>query len=161
MKISLCNTKNIDIFSLLLMANMLKLKFFPHMYWSYSSTVLNTLHSTEAIPHCTALMLFLHCSKQPPQYWSYPPTALKLSPTVVSNLHSTEDIPQKYRSYPPIVLMLSSRCTEQPPQYWTDVIRGDKELNCWLKVLHFGTCENVKNCMSKKSSSKSYDPKRP
>ena len=40
------------------------------MYWCYPPTVLNNLHSIEAIP---------------PQYWSYPPT-------VLSNLHSTEAI---------------------------------------------------------------------
>ena len=61
----------------------------PRMYWCYPPTVLNHLHSTEAIPHSTEAI--------PPLYWTTS-TVLKLSPTV---------------------LMLSPRCTEQPPMYWT------------------------------------------
>ena len=60
----------------------------PRMYWCYPPTVLNHLHSTEAIP---------------PQYWSYPPTVLKLSPHSTEAIpHCTEQPPQ-YWSFPPTV----------------------------------------------------------
>ena len=60
----------------------------PCMYWCYPPTVLNHLHSTEAIPHSTEAI--------PPLYWTtstvqkLPPTVLKLSP------HSTDVIPPMY-----------------------------------------------------------------
>ena len=85
---------------------------YPHMYWCYSlhvlmlsPTVLNNLHSTEAIHHSTeAIPPRYWC--YPPQYWCYPPYVMMLS------LH---------------VLMLSPACTDvirhmywcYPPQYWT------------------------------------------
>ena len=97
----------------------------PPQYWRYP-------HSTEAIPpHVlllspTVLKVSLHsteyppqCWCYPPQYWCYPPactdvipslywttsTVLKLSPTVLNNLHSTEAI---------------SHSTDViPPMYWT------------------------------------------
>ena len=95
-----------------------------------SPNVLNILHSTEAIPHCTDVILSLYWTTStvlkvsptvlklsptctaviphstegsPPQYW-LPSTVLMLSPTVLDNLHSTEAIPH---------------CTEQPPQHWS------------------------------------------
>ena len=74
-----------------------------HMYWCYASNVLNTLHSTEAIPHCTDVI--------PPLYWTTS-TVLKVSP------HSTEAIPHMYCCYPPTVLKVSLHSTEYPPQYW-------------------------------------------
>ena len=46
-----------------------------------SPTVLNNLHSTEAIPLSTEAIP--HCTEQPPQYWSNPPD-------VLNNLHSIE-----------------------------------------------------------------------
>ena len=67
------------------------------LYWT-PSTVLNNLHSTEAIQ---------------PQYSSYPTTVLKLSN------HSTEAIQPQYWSYPTTVLKLSQNSTEAiPSQYW-------------------------------------------
>ena len=67
----------------------------PRMYWCYPPNVLNILHSTEAIPHCTDVI-----------------------PTVLNNLHSTEGIPHSTEAIPPHVLLLSPTCTEYPPQYW-------------------------------------------
>ena len=60
-----------------------------------SPTVLNNLHSTEAIPSL---------------YW-VTSTALKRSPTVLT-------LP------PSLDVLYNLQCTEQPPQYWTDVIWG-------------------------------------
>ena len=74
---------------------------YPPHYWCYPPTVLNNLHSTEAIPHCT---------KQPPQYWSYLPQYWSYPP--------------QYWCYPPDVPN-NLQCTEQSPQYWTDVMWGD------------------------------------
>ena len=95
----------------------------PPQYWCYPSTVLMlSPHSTDVIPP-HVLML------SPRMYWCYPPlywttsTVLKLSPTVLNNLHSTEAIPPQYWCYPPDVLN-NLQCTEQPPQYWTEVIWG-------------------------------------
>ena len=97
-----------------------KLKFFPYcteyasQYWSYphctdlsplrvlmlSPNVLNTLHSTEAIPHC--IDVIPHSTEGiPHMYCCYPPTALKVS------LHSTESIPtvlKQHWRYPSTVL---------------------------------------------------------
>ena len=76
------------------------------LYWCYPHTVLNNLHSTEATPHMyccyppTVLKVSLHSTEYPPQYWCYPP---------------------QYWCYPPHVLILSPRCTEQPPMYWTNL----------------------------------------
>ena len=110
-----------------------KLKFFPYcteyasQYWSYphctdlsplrvlmlSPNVLNTLHSTEAIPHCidvipTVLKVSPTCTAVIlPQHWRYPSTVLNLSPQYWS---STEGIPPQYW-IPSTMLMLS-------PQYW-------------------------------------------
>ena len=109
----------------------------PPQYWGIP-------HSTEAIPHMyccyppqywrypsTVLMLFPH------MYWCYPPlywtisTVLKLSPTVLNNLHSTEAIPHSTEAIPhstdvipPMYWTTSNvlnnlQCTEQPPMYWT------------------------------------------
>ena len=75
---------------------------YPHICWCYPSNVLNTLHSCEAIPHCTDVIP--HCTEQPPQYWRYP--------------HSTEAIPHMYCCYPLTVLKVSLHSTEYPPQYW-------------------------------------------
>ena len=97
----------------------------PHLYWCYppqvlmlSPNVLNTLHSTEAIPHCADIILPLYWTtstvlKVSPQYWSYPPTCTAvIPPTVLKvSLHSTEH-PSQYWCYPPTVLMLS------PRMYW-------------------------------------------
>ena len=67
------------------------------MYWCYPSTVLNSLHSTDAIP---------------PQYLCYPPHVLMLS------LSSTAAIPLQYW-IASTVLTLSPTCTAAiPSQYW-------------------------------------------
>ena len=97
-----------------------------------SLTVLNSLHSTDAIrpqywcylPTCTDAIS--------PQYCSYPSSVLNslhstvLSPhmycsypsAVLNSPRSTDDIPPQYWCYPPAVLMLFPHSTEQPPQYW-------------------------------------------
>ena len=88
----------------------------PPQYWCYPSTVLNSLCSTDAIPHSTYAI--------PHMYWCYPSTVLvastvlMLSPNywtastvLMLSLHSTDVIP-------PHVLQLSLHSTEQPPQYW-------------------------------------------
>ena len=118
MKILYRNTKNVDIFSSLLMTKHAKIKILPALYWipftvlMLSPTVLMlsptctdviplmywiTLHSTEAIPHCTDVI--------PPLYWTTS-TVVKVSPTVLKLS------PHMYSSYPPT-------CTAViPPQYW-------------------------------------------
>ena len=102
----------------------------PHMYWCYpptctdaipphvlmlspphvlqlSSAVLNSLHSTDAIPlqYWTAsavLMLLLHSIDAIlPQYWCYSSTVLMLF------LYNTDAIPLQYWCYSPTVLTLS------------------------------------------------------
>ena len=112
----------------------------PPMYWT-SSNALNNLHSTEPTLYGVISRLYcdvvhviskrnkvwkryrdslkirnvsdryLHCTEQPPQYWCYPHTVLKLSP--------------QYCWYPPLywttstVLKLSPHSTEAiPPMYW-------------------------------------------
>ena len=74
------------------------------------------------LPH--VLKLSLHSIEYPPQYRSHPPAVLKLSPTVLNNLHTTKAIPPQYWIYPPTctnviptILKLSLNSTEQPPQY--------------------------------------------
>ena len=60
----------------------------------------------------------------PHMYWRYPPT-------VLNNLHSTENIPHSTDAIPQTTEVISPnvlnnlKCTEQPPQYWTDFIWGD------------------------------------
>ena len=95
----------------------------PHMYWCYPSTVLNSLHNTDAT---------LHSTEQPPQYWTAP-TVLNSLHSTDATLHSTDAIPHMYWCYPPqycsyppqywiasTVLTLSSHMyCSYPPQYWT------------------------------------------
>ena len=95
----------------------------PHMYWCYPSTILNSLHSTDIIPHST---------EQPPQYRCYPSTVLMLSlhmylcyppqycsypSTVLNSLRSTDSIPPQYWCYP-LSTDAFPHSTEQPLQYW-------------------------------------------
>ena len=106
-----------------------------------SPTVLNSLHSTDAIPPqywccpptCTDATP-RSTAAIPPQYW-IAFTVLMLSPhmycsypsTVLNSLRSTDAISPQYWCYPPAVLMLSPTCTDAiptctdaiPPQYWT------------------------------------------
>ena len=91
----------------------------PHMYWCYPPNVLNTLHSTEAIPHSTDVI--------PPMYWTtstvlmLSPTVLKVSPTVLKlspHMYCCNP-PTCTAVIPPHVLLLSPHSTEGiPPQYW-------------------------------------------
>ena len=79
----------------------------PLQYCSYPSTVLNSLHSIDAIPQCTAAIAL--------QYWCYSSALLMLSPTVLMLFpHSTEQPPQ-YWCYPSTVLMLFPTCTDAIP----------------------------------------------
>ena len=73
------------------------------LYWCYPHTVLNNLHSTEASPTCTAVIL--------PQYWRNPST-------VLNTLHSTDVIPTALMLSPTCTDIIP-HCTEQPPQYWS------------------------------------------
>ena len=111
MKISYRNTKNVDVYSSLLMTKHAEIKILP-------PTVLNTLHSTDVIPHCTDVIPCMYWC-YPPMYW-IPSTVLKLSPSL-------------YWCYPPLywrtstvlkvsptVLKLSPTCTAViPSMYWT------------------------------------------
>ena len=117
MKISYRNTKNVDIFSSLLMTKHAEIKILPPLYWIPSTVLMLSPHSTDVIPP-HVLMLSPQCTEYPPQDWSYPPLYWCYPPTVLNNLHSTEAIPHMYCCYPPTVLKISLHSTEYPPQYW-------------------------------------------
>ena len=124
MKISYRNTKNVDIFSSLLMTKHTEIKILPSLYWIPSTVLMLSPHCTDVIP-LHVLMLSPQCTEYPPQYWSYPPLSWCYPPTVLNNLHSTEGIPHSteaiphmYCCYPPTVLKVSLHSTEYPPQHW-------------------------------------------
>ena len=136
-----------------------KLKFFRHcteyppQYWCYpphvpmlSPNVLNTLHSTEAIPHCTDVIPPLYWTTStvlklsltvlklsphmyccyPPQHWRYPSTVLDTLHSTDVIPHSTDVIPCMYWCYPQLywttstVLKLSPHSTDViRPMHWT------------------------------------------
>ena len=78
----------------------------PHIMSVQYCWVLNTLHSTDAIPR---------------QYWSYPPTVLMLSPKVPNSLCSTDASPCSTDAIPSqywiASIVLNSLCSTEPTLY--------------------------------------------
>ena len=146
---------------------------YSHMYWCYPSTVLNSLHSTNAIPPqylCYpphVLMLSLSSTAAIPlQYW-IASTVLTLSPTCTAAipsqywtasavllifLRSADAIPPQclcyspqYWCYPPHVLILSPHSTEQLPQYWTASAVLNRRYTGWSGHNKLADCIEIGN----------------
>ena len=116
MKISYHNTKNVDIFSSLLMIKHAENIILPPLYWIPSTVLMLSPTCTDVIPHmywCYPPMYWIPSTvlKLSPLYWCYPPLYWTTS-TVLK-------VSTQYWSYRPHVLLLSPHSTEGiPPQYW-------------------------------------------